>query len=97
MCRNSARFNNDADVIDYTLPAAESGLVVLFYDIAGGVITIDPFDGTDTIYLDGVSVGAGDAIDSPGAIGNFIALMAIDDTRWISLGRSGTWIDGGAD
>jgi len=97
MCKNSARFNNDADAIDYTLPAAEAGLVVLFYDIAGGVITVDPVDGTDTIYLNGASVGAGDAIDSPGAVGDFIALMAIDNTRWISLGRSGTWIDGGAD
>ena len=97
MCKNAARFNNDADVIDYTLPAAEAGLVVLFYDIGGGVITIDPFDGTDTIYLNGTSVGAGDAIDSPGNIGDFIALMAIDDTRWISLGRNGTFVDGGVD
>ena len=97
MCRNAARFNNDADVIDYTLPAAEAGLVVLFYDIAGGVITVDPYDVTDTIYLNGVSVGAGDAIDSPGAVGDFIALMAIDATRWISLGRNGVWIDGGVD
>ena len=97
MCRNAARYNDDADVIDYTLPAAEAGLVVLFYDLAGGVITIDPVDETDTIYLDGVSVGAGDAIDSPGVVGNYIALMAVDGTRWITIGRSGTWVDSGAD
>ena len=97
MCNNAIRFNNDADVIDYTLPGAAAGLVVLFYDIGGGVITVDPVDGTDTIYLDGATVGAGDAIDSPGAVGNFICLIAIDDTRWITVGRSGTWIDGGAD
>jgi len=54
-------------------------------------------DGTDTIYLNGTTVGAGDAIDSPGAVGNFICLMAIDDTRWVTVGRSGAWIDGGAD
>jgi len=96
-CKRAARINNDADAIDYTLPAAAAGLVVVFYDIAGGVITIDPVDGTDTIYLDGASVGAGDAIDSPGAAGDYIALMAIDDTRWITVGRSGTWVDGGAD
>ena len=94
-CRNKARVNNDADVIDYTLPAAEAGLVVVFYDIAGGVITIDPVDGTDTIYLNGTSVGAGDAIDSPGNVGDFISLMAIDDTRWVTVGRSGVWLDGG--
>lgn len=96
-CRGHARFNNDADVIDYTLPAAEAGLIILFYDIGGGVITIDPFDGTDTIYLNGTSVGAGDAIDSPGSVGDFIALMALDATRWVTVGQSGTWIDGGAD
>lgn len=96
-CRNKVRFNNDADVIDYTLPGAAAGLVVMFYDIGGGVITIDPVDGTDTIYLNGTSVGAGDAIDSPGAVGDFICLMAIDATRWVTMGRSGLWIDSGAD
>lgn len=97
MCKNMIRYNNDADVIDYTLPAAAIGLVVMFYDIGGGVITVDPVDATDTIYLDGSSVGAGDAIDSPGVVGNFICLIAIDDTRWVTGGRSGTWQDGGAD
>ena len=97
MCKNAVRFNNDADAIDYTLPPAEAGLPVLFYDIAGGVITIDPYDATDTIYLNGTSVGAGDAIDSPGNVGDFIALMAIDATRWITLGRNGIWSDGGED
>jgi len=96
-CKNKARINNDADAIDYTLPGAAAGLVVIFYDIAGGVMTIDPVDGTDTIYLNGVSVGAGDAIDSPGAAGDFICLMAIDATRWVTVGQSGTWVDGGAD
>ena len=96
-CKNAAHFNNDADAIDFTLPGAEAGLVVMFYDIGGGVITVDPVDGTDTIYLNGTSVGAGDAIDSPGAVGDFICLMAIDDTRWVTVGRSGTWVDGDAD
>ena len=96
-CKNVAHFNNDADAIDFTLPGAAAGLVVIFYDIGGGVITIDPVDGTDTIYLNGTSVGAGDAIDSPGDVGDFICLMAIDATRWVTVGRSGTWIDGGVD
>ena len=92
-CKNKTRYNDDADVVDYTLPAAAKGLVVMFYDIAGGVITVDPVDGTDTIYLNGTSVGAGDEIDSPGEVGDFICLMAIDATRWITIGRSGTWVD----
>jgi len=96
-CDNAVRYNNDADAIDYTLPGAAAGLTIMFYDIGGGVITIDPVDGTDTIYLNGTSVGAGDAIDSPGDVGDFICLMAIDDTRWVTVGRSGVWVDGGAD
>ena len=85
--------NGDADIIGYTLPAAAAGLSACF--MAGeftGVITIDPYDGVDTIYLDGVSAGAGVSIDSPGAVGNFICLLAIDDTKWYSLGRLGTWV-----
>ena len=97
MCKNMIRFNSDADVIDYTLPSVEAGLVVMFYDIGGGVITIDPYDGTDTIYLNGTALTAGNAIDSPGAVGNFICLIGLDDTRWVTVGRSGTFIDGGAD
>ncbi len=96
-CMGNIHFNNAASVLDYTLPAAAAGLTVMFYDIGGGVITIDPVDGADTIYLDGTSVGAGDAIDSPGVVGNFICLMALDGTRWVTIGRSGTWVDGGAD
>lgn len=96
-CKGHVRINTVASAKDYTLPGAEAGLVVMIYDLGGGVITIDPADGTDTIYLDGASVGAGDAIDSPGAVSNYISLMAIDDTRWITMGRSGTWVDGGAD
>jgi len=92
-CKNKEHCNNDADVIDFTLPPAQAGLVVMFTDLAGGVITIDPYDGTDEIYLNGASVGAGDEIDSPGAAGDFIVLKAYDDTRWYTLGRSGTWVD----
>ena len=95
-CANKIRVNNDGDPIQYDLPAAAAGLVVMFYDIAGGVISINPFDGTDTIYLNGVSVGAGDEIDSAGSAGNFIVLVAFDATRWVTMGRDGTWVDGGA-
>jgi hypothetical protein len=93
-CKNRVRINDDANAIDYTLPSAVSGLAIVFYDIAGGVITVDANTG-DVIYLNGTALDAGDSIDSPGAVGNFICLMAIDATRWITMGRSGVWIDGG--
>ena len=91
--RGHIRVNNEADANLYTLPGAAAGLCVCFYDLAGGVITVDPEDGTDTIYLDGATVGAGDTIESSGAVGEFICLIAVDDTRWITWGKSGTWAD----
>lgn len=88
---------------DYTLPGVEAGMSACFYDNGGGTggIIIDAAAG-DEILLDGATVGAGDAIDSPGvagdgANGDFICIMGIDTTYWITLGRSGTWVDGGAD
>lgn len=83
--------------VDVTLPAASAGLSACFYDAnGGGVITLDAAAG-DQIVLDGVGVGTADAIDSAGNLGDFICLLAIDSTTWINLGRSGTWVDGGAD
>ena len=90
--------NGDADAIDYTLPGAAAGLSACFH--AGeftGIITIDPVDGTDTIYLNGVSVGAGDAIDSPGTVGDMICLFAVDATKWYTAGQINVWVDGGVD
>lgn len=88
---------------DYTLPGVEAGMSACFYDNGSGTggIIIDAAAG-DEILLNGTSVGAGDAIDSPGvagdgANGDFICLVGIDSTYWITVGRSGTWVDGGAD
>jgi len=93
-CHNHIRINNTAGVIDYTLPTAEVGLAIVFYDIVGGVITVDANTG-DVIYLNGTALDAGDSIDSPGDVGDLIVLIAIDNTRWITLGQIGVWIDGG--
>lgn len=83
--------------VDVTLPAVSAGLSACFYDAnGGGVITLDAAAG-DQIVLDGVGVGTADAIDSAGNLGDFICLLGIDSTSWINLGRSGTWVDGGAD
>ena len=58
---------------------------------------VDTDNTSDTIVLDGTALTAGNAIDSPGNRGDFICLMAINTSTWVSLGRSGTWIDGEAD
>jgi hypothetical protein len=95
-CRSTYHINADADAIDYTLPDAAPGLGSVFYDDAGGVITVDPQDG-DYIRLNDTDLAAGNAIDSPGAKGNYIMLIALDYDHWVTLGRSGVWVDGGAD
>jgi len=95
--RGHVRINNDDDVIDYTLPPAEAGLSVLIYSQYAQVVTIDVDDGVDVIWLDGVALTAGNAIDSPGTVGDYVSLLAIDATNWLVIGKSGTWVDGGAD
>ena len=84
-CKNVIHFNDDADVIDFTLPACESGLAVGFGGTFAGVITVDPFDGVDKIYINGADGGAGNAMASAGDAGNYIILIALDDTRWWAL------------
>ena len=89
--------------LDYTLPTAVTGAKACFYDNGGGTggVIIDASAG-DEILLYGTGVGVADAIDSPGVAGDgvngdYICLLAIDATYWVSLDFSGTWVDGGVD
>ena len=87
----------NASGCDVTLPTAVSGYNACWYDNnGGGVITIDAAAG-DLIILDGVPQPTAEAIDSAGARGDFICILALDATNWVTLGRSGTFIAGGAD
>lgn len=96
-CKGHRYFNGDADAIDYSLPAAAEGLNCCF-DGGGfaGVITID-VNGSDVMWLDGTALTAGYAIDSPGAASDQICITSPATGKWITSGKSGTWIDGGAD
>jgi hypothetical protein len=90
-------YYSGASGMDVTLPSVSAGLQSCFYDAnGGGVIVLDAAAG-DQIVLDGVGVGTADAIDSAGNLGDFICLLGVNDSTWINLGRSGTWVDGGAD
>jgi hypothetical protein len=94
-CNNELHINADADAVFFALPSARKGLTVAFYDDAGGVITVDTATG-DLISLDGTDLDAGDSIDSSGAKGEAIVLIAIDATTWITWGPgNGTWVDAG--
>jgi len=90
-CRGSMWENTGANT--YVLPGAAKGLNCCFMAIDANILTIDPADGTDTIYLNGATVGPGDTIESPGDVGDFICLYASDTTIWRTVGQSGTWVD----
>jgi hypothetical protein len=79
-----------------TLPAAVKGMNVLFYASGAGVKNIDP-NGTDTIVLTTAALAAGYQIESPGAVGDFIAMVAFANNQWTCMGRSGVWVTHGAD
>jgi hypothetical protein len=93
-CLNIIHVNADADAIQFNLPAAVPKLSTMLYDDAGGVITAHP-NGTDVIKLNGTALAAGNTIDSPGNSGDFIVLYCITAGEWVTLGQSGTWVDGG--
>lgn len=95
-CRGQLYINNDADVVDWTLPTVEEGLNCCFGGDAAGVITVDAAAG-DIIILDGTALDAADEINSPGAAGDFICLTGKDATYWRTWGRSGAWVDAGVD
>ena len=96
-CGRTAKFNNDADVIDYTLPPLEAGCAICFMGEAAGVITVDTNNTADVIVLYGTALAAGNAIDSPGNRGDSICLLAKDSATWTTWRGEGTWVDGGAD
>jgi hypothetical protein len=79
-----------------TLPAAVVGMNVLFYASVAGVKNIDP-NGTNTIVLTTAALAAGYQIKSPGAVGDFIAMVCLTANQWTCMGRSGTWVTHGAD
>ncbi len=88
-CYGSLNKLNGAETT--TLPAAVAGMSVALYSDDATVKTIDP-NGTDHIWLNGADLGAGASINSPGAVGDFIVLVAFAANNWYSMGQSGTWV-----
>jgi hypothetical protein len=90
-CQGTMHLNGGTAAIEFDLPDVVAGLNCCFAagDVAQ-IITLDP-NGTELILLDGVSQGAGTAVASSGAVGEFICLMGISTTEWLTLGQGGTW------
>ena len=76
--------------------AADGGMSVsggynCIYNMGGGDLTIDPFDGVDKVLV--LTDAAGDRLTNTTA-GDFICLTGADTTYWVALARFGTWTDG---
>jgi len=89
----------------YSLPAAATagyGSTVCIYVRDASETVVIEVDDSDKINLNGTALDAGDTIDSAGNAGDFICLISTTDADgsgtdgWRTLGRSGTWTDGGA-
>jgi hypothetical protein len=84
-------FADETGATEIDIPALASGSSFCVYSATAQVLSIDP-NGTEVIVLDGTTLSAGEMIDSPGAIGDFICLLS-NGTNWYTLGRSGTWVE----
>jgi hypothetical protein len=76
----------------WNLPAVASGMNICIYSTTAAAIVVNPDDG-DVITLNGTALSAGDSITSASGAGDFICLMGVSDSSWLTLGRSGTWTD----
>jgi hypothetical protein len=89
-------FADEAGAAQIDLPALASGSSFCVYSTTAQVISLNP-NGTETIIDASITpaLDAGDELDSPGAIGDYVCLLS-NGTSWYVLGKSGTWVDGGA-
>lgn len=92
-CRGGYHKNTDADAITYTLCDGETGggQMACFADRAGGQITVDVNDVSETITLaDGTAMSAGEAAVLASGIGNWICLFSDSATAWHVMSSNGT-------
>ena len=85
---------DEAGAAQIDMPALASGSSFCVYSTTAQVISLNP-SGGENIFLAGATIGAGDELDSPGALGDFVCLLS-NGTNWYVLGLSGVWVDGGA-
>ena len=76
-------------------PAA-AGYSAMYYANGAVVLTVDMASNAMVVELDATPLSAGNAIDSSGTTQDCICLLNLSTTLAATLGRRGTWIDGGA-
>ncbi len=77
-----------------TLPAVFPDMLVPIQATAAAVVHVDP-DDVDRLVLNGTALADGNKISSSGTAGDMITLHADSVDGLTSVGRLGTWIDGG--
>jgi len=78
------------------LHPSTAGYTAGYYSTGANVIKVDPQSSSMQFTLNGAPTGTnGEELDSPGAAGDFIMIHNQSATVGVTLGRSGTWIDGG--
>lgn len=77
-----------------TLPAVTIGTTVCVYSTTAAAVHVDA-NASDRIRLNGTALDDGDKVSSASAAGDFICLIGDSADGWTTLGRSGTWTDGG--
>jgi len=79
------------------LHPATAGYVACYYSTAANTIKVDPQSGSMQFTLNGTPTGTnGEELDSAGAAGDYICIHNQSATIGITLGRSGSWSDGGS-
>lgn len=81
--------SGDAKIL--TLPAVAAGMSVCVYSTDALTKVVDP-NGSDGIRMGAARDTDGHKITSPGAIGDFVCLVADSADGWTVLGKSGTWV-----
>lgn len=81
---------NSSDECERTLPSAEAGLAYEFMIGSDNEFKINANTG-DRIIVDGISGSLAGEISSSRQ-GDFIRLVAIDDTNWVAVKSRGTWV-----
>jgi len=82
--KRAVYINNDDDAIEFDLPADPTNCFFCFRNRYARAITIDP-EASDYIILGGTAASAGEAIVSTGAASEFICLVGIDSSYWMSM------------
>ena len=80
-----------------TLPPAVAGYQICAHDTdptVAGIVAFIPF-GTNIISLYGDEGTAGQHLNSPGDLGDYMCLLGINSTTWITLYRHGSWFHPG--